>query len=87
MPDASSPKLLDQVRQAIHRKHYSIRTEDSYVNWIRRFILFHMAKQGFARHPAEMGKPEAEMNGVHLMSQILYGCGLRLMECVRLIDP
>ena len=60
MPDASSPKLLDQVRQAIRRKHYSIRTEDAYVNWIRRFILFHEAKQGFARHPAEMGIPEIE---------------------------
>jgi integron integrase len=145
------PKLLDQVRQAIRRKHYSIRTEDAYENWIRRFIFFHMAKQGFTRHPAQMWKLEiesfltdlavnekvaastqnqalsallflykevlqieldgkiqasrakapqhlpvvlskaethrllAEMKGVHLlMSQVLYGCGLRLMECVRL---
>jgi hypothetical protein len=66
------PKLLDQVRQAIRRKHYSIRTEDAYENWIRRFIFFHMAKQGFTRHPAQMWKLEAEMNGVHLqMSHIL----------------
>jgi len=34
-------KLLDQVREAIQRKHYSPRTEESYVGWIRRFILFH----------------------------------------------
>lgn len=146
MQDSTSPKLLDQVRQAIRRKHYSIRTEDAYVNWIRRFILFHNK-----RHPAQMGKLEiesffsdlavngnvaastqnqafsallflykevlqieldgniqasrakapqhlpvvlsreetrrllAEMNGIYLlMAQILYGCGLRLMECVRL---
>jgi len=146
MQDSTSPKLLDQVRQAIRRKHYSIRTEDAYVNWIRRFILFHNK-----RHPDQMGKLEiesfltdlaingkvaastqnqafsallflykevlqieldgniqasrakapqhlpvvlskeetrrllAEMNGMHLlMAKILYGCGLRLMECVRL---
>jgi len=146
MQDSPSPKLLDLVRQAIRRKHYSIRTEDAYVNWIRRFILFHNK-----RHPDQMGKLEiesfltdlaingkvaastqnqafsallflykevlqieldgniqasrakapqhlpvvlskeetrrllAEMNGIHLlMAKILYGCGLRLMECVRL---
>ena len=43
-------KLLDQVRDALRLKHYSIRTEDSYVNWIRRYILFHGK-----RHPNEMG--------------------------------
>ena len=140
-----SPKLLDQVREALRLKHYSIRTEESYVNWIRRYILFHNR-----RHPAEMGAPEvqaflthlaveqnvaastqnqalsailflyrevlhqdlgpinalraqkpkrlptvltkeevrrviAQMSGIHrLMAQLLYGAGLRLMECVRL---
>ena len=49
----SSPKLLDQVRMAIRRKHYSIRTEKSYVGWIRRFILFHGR-----RHPRDLGKNE-----------------------------
>lgn len=48
-------KLLDQVRDALHLKHYSIRTENSYVDWIRRFILFHGK-----RHPNEMGAPEVE---------------------------
>jgi len=47
------PKLLDQVRQAIHTRHYSPRTEESYVGWIKRFIFFHGK-----RHPAEMGEPE-----------------------------
>jgi hypothetical protein len=35
------PKLLDQVRDRIRIKHYSIRTETQYVQWIKRFILFH----------------------------------------------
>ncbi len=49
----SGPKLLDQVREAIRTRHYSRRTEESYVGWIRRFILFN-AK----RHPREMGRVE-----------------------------
>ena len=139
-------KLLDQVRDKIRRKHYSIRTEQAYVEWIRRFILFHGK-----RHPKDMGereisqylshlasdlkvasstqnqalcalvflykqvlgielgefvqmerakKPErlptvmstqeaarvlAAMTGTHqLRAKLLYGCGLRLMECLRL---
>ena len=50
-----SPKLLDQVRAKIRLKQYSIRTEDSYVSWIRRFILYHNK-----RHPLEMGKKDIE---------------------------
>ena len=49
------PRLLDLVRDRIRLKHYSIRTEQAYLDWIRRFILFHGK-----RHPAEMGKPEVE---------------------------
>lgn len=49
----TTPRLLDQVRDAIRVRHYSRRTEDTYVHWIRRFILFH-AK----RHPREMGERE-----------------------------
>jgi len=48
-------KLLDRVRDAIRAKHYSIRTEEAYVNWIKRFILFHNK-----RHPLEMGADEVE---------------------------
>ena len=43
------PKLLDQVRMAIRVRHLSYRTEQAYVDWIRRFILFHNK-----RHPNEM---------------------------------
>lgn len=145
-PLPAKPKLLDQVRETIRRKHYSIRTETTYIDWIRRYILFHRK-----RHPAEMGAPEMEqflnhlavdkkvaastqnqalsalvflyrevlrqefewldnlerakkparlpvvltesearhvlahLDGRHwLMASLLYGAGLRLMECVRL---
>ena len=50
---AATPQLLDQVRQAIRTRHYSYRTEEAYVGWIRRFLLFHDK-----RHPAEMGAIE-----------------------------
>ena len=140
------PRLLDRVREILRRKHYSIRTEEAYVGWIRRFVLFHDK-----RHPQDMGMPEVEafltdlavnqgvaastqnqalsallflyaevlgqpldgpiqsvrakqperlptvltrdevarvldaLSGAHrLMAQLLYGSGLRLMECVRL---
>ncbi len=139
-------KLLDQARDILRAKHYSYRTEQSYLDWMRRFILFHDK-----RHPLEMGAPEIQaflthlaveknvsastqnqalsailflyrevlqkeldpillpstakrperlptvltrgevlaiinqMTGVYkLMAQLLYGSGLRLMECLRL---
>jgi integron integrase len=145
-PLAQPPKLLEQVRDRIRVKHYSIRTETQYVQWVRRFILFHGKK-----HPRDMGAPEVEaflthlaveghvaaatqnqalsallflykevlgvdlpwlndvtrakrpqrmpvvltrdevhavldrMSGVYgLMARLLYGTGMRLMECVRL---
>ncbi len=144
-PQPPPKRLLDQVRDALRRKHYSIRTEQAYVAWITRFILFH-----HKRHPQEMGAPEIEaflthlavhekvaastqnqalsallflyrevlnqdpgpinalraqkprrlptvltkeevhrlfahLSGVHLlMARLIYGSGLRLMECVRL---
>jgi Phage integrase, N-terminal SAM-like domain len=60
-PNADKPKLLDLVRDVIRRKHYSIRTEQSYVDWIRRFILFHGK-----RHPVQMGEPEVTAFLTHL---------------------
>lgn len=141
-----SPRLLDRVRHVLRRKHYALRTEEAYVGWIKRFILFH-----HKRHPLELGMPEVNafltdlavrqhvaastqnqalsaliflyaevleqplkaplsavrakqpqrlptvltraevrrvlggLTGVHqVMAQLLYGSGLRLMECVRL---
>jgi hypothetical protein len=61
---ASSPKLLDRVRWHLRVKHYSIRSEQAYVDWIRRFILFHRK-----RHPSEMGKREITEFLTHLAVQ------------------
>ncbi|MFN3750911.1 MAG: integron integrase [Thiobacillus sp.] len=57
-------RLLDQVRGKIRLKHYSIRTEEAYVDWIKRFVL-HFDK----RHPAEMGAREVEAFLTHLAVQ------------------
>ena len=57
----ATPRLLDRLREAIRLRHYSIRTEAAYVDWVRRFIRFH-AK----RHPREMGAAEVEAFLTHL---------------------
>jgi integron integrase len=57
------PKLLDQVREVLRRKHYSIRTEQAYVDWIKRFIFFHEK-----RHPVQMGESEVTAFLSHLAS-------------------
>ena len=57
----SAPRLLDRVRDKIRLKHYSLRTEQAYVDWIRRFIRHHGK-----RHPAEMGAAEVEAFLTHL---------------------
>ena len=61
--DQKQPKLIDQVRSAIRLRHYSIRTEEAYVQWIRRYILFH-----HKRHPQEMGAAEINRFLSHLAS-------------------
>jgi integron integrase len=55
MPYPQKKKLLDQVRDKIRLKHYSLKTERSYIGWIKRYIIFHNK-----RHPVEMGKKEIE---------------------------
>ncbi len=55
------PRLLDRVRHAIRVRHFAIRTEQTYVDWARRFILFHGK-----RHPQEMGVAEVEAFLTHL---------------------
>lgn len=54
--DLSSLRLLDQLREHIRYRHYSLRTEEAYVHWVRAFVRFH----GSARHPREMGRAEIE---------------------------
>ncbi|MBZ0105141.1 MAG: integron integrase [Sulfuricella denitrificans] len=57
----AAPKLLDQVRGKIRLKHYSLRTEQTYVDWIKRYILFHGK-----HHPDDMGAAEVEAFLTHL---------------------
>jgi site-specific recombinase XerD len=51
----AAPKLLDRVRERIRARHYSLRTERAYLEWLRCFILFNDKK-----HPAEMSAPDVE---------------------------
>jgi integron integrase len=60
-PGGRPPKLLDRVREAIRVRHYSRRTEEAYLAWIKRFIFFHGV-----RHPAEMGAAEINAFLTHL---------------------
>ncbi len=58
------PRLLDQVRDLLRIKHYALRTEEAYLDWIRRFILFHNK-----RHPRDMGMPEIRAFLAHLATE------------------
>ncbi|MFM6553817.1 MAG: site-specific integrase, partial [Dolichospermum sp.] len=55
------PQLLEVVRETIRLKHYSYRTEQTYLDWIKRYLLFHQEK-----HPREMGKEEIKSFLSHL---------------------
>lgn len=58
---SEAPRLLDEVRKSIRVRHYSYRTEKAYVDWIRRFVIFHGK-----RHPKLMGGEEVEKFLSHL---------------------
>jgi integron integrase len=58
---AGSLRLLDAVRMRVRARHYSLRTEEAYVGWIRRFVVFHGK-----RHPRELGEPEINAFLTHL---------------------
>lgn len=62
-PNLPPPKLLDQVRTTIRLRGMSYRTEETYTDWIKRFILFHQK-----RHPAEMSAPEVRDFLAHLVN-------------------
>ena len=55
------PKLLDQMRESMRARHYRPRTEETYCQWVRRYILFHQK-----RHPTDMGEPEINAFLTHL---------------------
>jgi integron integrase len=54
-PPAPGPRLMDQLRQQLRYAHYSLRTEEAYLHWVRAFIHFHGR-----RHPGELAQPEVE---------------------------
>nr|WP_320134174.1 integron integrase [uncultured Holophaga sp.] len=58
------PRLLDRLRECLRVRHYSLRTEQAYVDWARRFILFHGK-----RHPCEMGAEEVMAFLTHLATE------------------
>jgi site-specific recombinase XerD len=62
--DAKSPKLLELVRETLRTKHYSYRTEQAYVDWIKRFIIFHNK-----RHPRDMGAEEVQAYITYLANE------------------
>jgi hypothetical protein len=76
-PPSNKPKLLDQVRAVIRRKHYSVRTEEAYLNWIKRYILFHKK-----RHPSDMAGPEVEQFLNHLAVQRIADLEFRIADFV-----
>ena len=63
-PPIGRPRLLDQVRERMRSLHYSLRTEQAYADWIKRFVLFHDK-----RHPLQMGAPEVERFLSYLATQ------------------
>lgn len=82
-------KLMDQVREVLRYHHYAYRTEQTYCQWILRFIRHFGGKT----HPRLLGAKDvvevqrllAAIEGKNaLMAKLLYGSGLRLMECIRL---
>ena len=54
-PSSKPPRLLDQMREALRLRHYSLRTEQAYIHWTKRYIHFHGK-----RHPRELGPKEVE---------------------------
>jgi integron integrase len=65
LPALRSQRLLDQVRERVRYLHYSLRTEQAYVHWVRAFVRFH----GCTRHPRDMGAAEVEAFLVWLASE------------------
>jgi hypothetical protein len=71
MPPAGKPKLLDQVRDILRCKRYSIRTEQAYIDWIKRFIIYHGK-----RHPGEMAEEEV----ADFLTDLAFECQHRSLD-------
>jgi integron integrase len=90
-PAAHPPRLLDQVRNACRVRHYSIRTEAAYADWVKRFVLFHGK-----RHPRELGATEINAFLTHLAvvghvaaatQNQAFSALLFLYKCVLQVEP
>ena len=77
------PKLLQSLRANLRLRHFSPRTEEAYSGWVRRYVRFHRL-----RHPADGGEVRRvleQMRGTtRLAALLLYGSGMRLLECLTL---
>ena len=73
------PKLLDQVREVMRTRHYSLRTEDTYIHWIKRFIFFHNK-----RHPREMSEAEIGQFLSHLATNNHVSASTQIRRSMRL---
>ena len=62
--------LIERVREVVRYKHYSIRTEETYVQWVRRFVAFHGK-----RHPRDMGAVEVRSFLSHIASSLKVAAG------------
>jgi len=63
-PVLPGKKLLDQYSEVLRNRHYSLRTEKTYISWVRQYILYHQK-----RHPREMGAPEINAFITYLVNQ------------------
>ena len=89
--NSEKPKLLDQFREALRSRHYRRRTEQTFAHWVKRFIHYlNIRALKPTRLPVIMTRVEvksvlANLSGNKwLMASVIYGAGLRLMECQRL---
>lgn len=67
-PNGSQPRLLDQLREQVRYRHYSLQTEKAYVFWVRQFIRWH-GRDGHIRHPRDMAQVEVQAFLAMLASQ------------------
>ncbi len=69
----SKGKLEHELRGALRKKQMSVRTEETYVQWYRRYVIFHKEVSGTMRHPSELGVVEVSMFLTHLAQNLALG--------------
>ena len=70
---ACAPRLLDQIRQKIRVKHYSIRTDEAYVDWARRFVVWHEQKHHVVIDSSERSNDESNDKSNDSPMRCVYG--------------